>query len=93
MSAFYVLLWTVHLEMFQISYSALSKNYIVHVNCKTAEKHYHFDNWSHKPTKVMHKKTNTYFMIDKVAFIQNYTDTIVQNFRFARAYQAQGFEV
>ena len=41
----------------------------------------------------MHKKTNTYFMIDKVAFIQNYTDTIVQNFRFARAHQAQGFEV
>ena len=38
-------------------------------------------------------KTNTYFMIDKVAFIQNYTDTIAQNFRFARAYQAQGFEV
>ena len=38
-------------------------------------------------------KTNTYFMIHKVAFIQNYTDTIVQNFRFAGAYQAQGFEV
>ena len=32
-------------------------------------------------------------MIHKVAFIQNYTDTIAQNFRFARAYQAQGFEV
>ena len=38
-------------------------------------------------------KTNKYFMIHKVAFIQNYTDTIVENFRFARAYQAQGFEV
>ena len=56
MSAFYVLLWTVHLEIFQISYSTLSKNYIVHVNCKTAEKHYHFDNCSRKPTKVMHQK-------------------------------------
>ena len=38
-------------------------------------------------------KTNKYFMIHKVAFIQNYTDTIVENFRFARAFQAQGFEV
>ena len=32
-------------------------------------------------------------MVHKVAFIQNYTDTIVQNSRFAGAYQAQGFEV